>query len=96
MSTTRKMRLTFIAKLRHVGNYRPNEQMIIRNFSAIAVMAQGELNRAAKEWDLYKACRDEAVQILNDELKDYMAGQQLVIPMKTGAEFGFGDLGGVM
>lgn len=97
MSTAPKMRLTFIAKLRHVGNYRPNEQMIIRNLEAHREQCEYMMQLKASPNPGAPAVSPAAEQLLQNELKDYLAGQQLVVPMSTGCNgFGFSDIGGVM
>lgn len=89
------MTLTFVAKLRWMPK-RPNEQMIIRNFEAMRLMAMSIQHEKSKEWPERNAAEQAARQLLDEELTEYLSGQQITLPMATGCEgYGFSDIGGV-
>lgn len=80
-----------ICKLRWVPKL-PTDQMTIRNLEAIRLLADSILLQQQEKWDVAKAAKEEANQVLQDELKNYLSGIQHTVAFTSG-QTGFGYQG---
>jgi hypothetical protein len=83
--------LTFVAKLRWVRK-KPEEQLVIRNVEALRLQATAIINERTERWKEAQVAQGEAVAVLDRELREFLAGQQIVLPKET--SLGVADLGG--
>jgi len=92
-TTETGQRIAFVAKLRWVKK-QPDEQLTIKNVEALRLMAQSIMHERAERWKEAQVAQNEAVKVLDAELREYLAGQQITLPQQSG--LGTADLGGVM
>lgn len=85
-------RLTFVAKLRWTKKL-PADPMTVKNLEALRLMVTAVLNEKAEKWGEAKEAAGAAFNVLEKELRDYLAGIKHTVPVQEEG-FGFGDLGG--
>lgn len=80
-----------VCKLRWVAK-QPSDQMTIRNLEAMRLLCDSILLQQQEKWDVAKAAKEEAKQVLDDELKEYLKGVEHTLPFVSG-QTGFGYSG---
>lgn len=93
-TTTTTSRLTVVAKLRWTKKT-PVQFLTIRNFEALRLMASAIMLEKAGKIAEAAAMEASAKARLEEELKEYLAGIQHVMPQHSNG-VGLGELGGVL
>lgn len=84
--------LNAVCKLRWLEK-KPLDQMVIKNYEAIRLMMTGKFLEEKEDWKNAVANQQQAFAILDNELKDYLAGI-LHTPQIQTFGFGLSDVGG--
>lgn len=87
--------LNVAAKLRWVKKA-PSDRMTIRNIEANRLMLQSILHERSERWNESLASQAAAKKVLEDELREYLAGVQHTVPQNYGGNIGLADVGGVL
>jgi hypothetical protein len=84
--------LNAVCKLRWLSKT-PEEQMVIKNYEAIRLFMTSKFLEEKEDWKNAQMNQQQAWAILNDELRDYLAGIRHTVHVQN---FGFGlsDVGG--
>lgn len=81
--------ISAICKIRWIAKV-PTDPMVIQNFEAMRLMATAIINERDEKWQEAMTCQQQAVQVLNDELTDYLRGIKHTPQVQ---DFGFGMSG---
>jgi len=92
-SCTENQTISAMCKLRWLTK-KPHELMVIKNYEALRLMAQAKLSEKAKDWQNALASQQQALDIMDKELADYLAGIKHTVHVQTYG-FGLGDVGGI-
>lgn len=84
--------LNAICKVRWLEK-EPSDQMIIKNYEAIRLFMTAKFLEEKEDWKNALANQQQAWAILDNELKDYLAGIRHTVHVQT-MGFGLGDVGG--
>ncbi len=90
-TTTTAKTLLAICKLKSLPKV-PTDQMIITNIEALRLMIECIQLEQANNRDEAAKAKAEAVDVLEKELREYLAGVQHTIPFLTSG-FGMGGIG---
>lgn len=89
-STTRC--LTAVVKLRWLPK-QPADMMVIKNYEAMRLMMTAKFLEEKEDWQNAQINQQQAFQIMEKELRDYLAGIRHTVHIQTYG-FGLGDVGG--
>jgi hypothetical protein len=84
--------ITAVCKLRWVLK-KPEDMMVIKNYEALRLMTSGKMMEEAEKWQEAGVNQQQALDILDKELKNYLAGIRHTVHIQTYG-FGLGDVGG--
>lgn len=83
--------LSAVCQLRWI-NKKPGDYMTIKNYEAIRLMMMAKVLEEQEKWQEAAANQQQAFNILESELKTYLAGIRHTVHVQT-AGFGLGDVG---
>ena len=83
--------LNAVCKLRWLEK-KPSDQMVIKNYEAIRLMVSAKFLEEAEKWKEALQNQQMAFEILEKELRDYLAGIRHTVHIQTYG-FGLGDVG---
>lgn len=83
-----------VCKLRWVLK-KPSDLMTIKNYEAIRLMMSAKFLEEAQNWQMAQVNMQQAFQLMEDELRDYLAGIKVTAQIQTYG-FGLGDVGRIM
>jgi hypothetical protein len=86
--------LTAICRLRWLYK-QPQDLMVIKNYEAIRLMMTAKFLEEEEKWQEAMATQQQAFQILDGELREYLSGILHTIRIQTDG-FGLGDVGGIL
>jgi hypothetical protein len=84
--------VTAVCKLRWVLK-KPEDMMVIKNYEALRLMTSAKMMEEAEKWQEAGVNQQQALDILDKELKNYLAGIRHTVHFQTYG-FGLGDVGG--
>lgn len=84
--------ITAVCKLRWIEK-KPHDLMTIKNYEAIRLMVASKFLEEEEKWNESKANQQQAFEILDKELQDYLGGIRHTVHVQT-VGFGLGDVGG--
>jgi hypothetical protein len=91
-SCTRTQCLNAVCKLRWLPK-QPKDLMVIKNYEALRLMMTAKFFEEADKWQEAAAAQQQAFDILEKELRDYLSGIKHTPQIQTYG-FGLGDVGG--
>jgi hypothetical protein len=72
---------------------KPDELMVIKNYEALRLLMTAKFMEEDEKWQEAQVNQAQAFQLLDDELRDYLAGILHTVHIQT-IGFGMGDVGG--
>jgi len=78
--------LTAVCKLRWIQK-RPEDMMVIKNYEVMRLLVESKFLEKKENWQGAQANQQTAMRILDDELKDYLAGIRHTVHVQS---YGFG------
>lgn len=90
--STADVEMTCVAKIRWEQKEACDE-MVIKNFEAIRLFSQGIMNEKSEKWDAARQAQSDAIDVLTQELNQYLGGIAHVANYDTSSGYGFENLG---
>lgn len=88
---TEGQRIESVCKLRWLLK-KADDQMVIKNYEAIRLMMMAKTLEAKEQWQEAEANKQQAYDLLDKELRDYLGGIKHTVHVQTFG-FGLGDVG---